>query len=284
MHSLGSAAFPKLRREAVPRSLAALGPARLFWAEVRARAGEHRLRRREAKEQKQRLELEVLQNADKNEELLAKSNALQNMTDCSLKSWHHTCPALFLCCDAVDGARAATAMQQQIAETLQTMSSAWEQRHWVVPEGEKLGPHRLNVSQCFRQGHCTCRRRHLPLRKCWQAVQRFMRTQFPKPMTEDLGNGKIIFAWRAVNAEQEVTLRFTFIALMYLKPFRPTFLELDHISKTESGAEADDESVILAALENLTCEEGRLTFAVHRIDAQPVFWTPQTFLESLDLQ
>ena len=284
MHKLGGVAFPKLQRQAQPERAAAR-PAGSFWAEVRRRAAVYRLQRKEAKERKQVLEMEVLQNAENNEEILAKSNALQNLRNCSLKSWRHACPALSACCNAVDGAEAATSVGQQPAETLRTTSSAWEERHWVVPEGEKLGPQRLNVTQCFRQGYCTCGNRNLPLRKCWQAVQKFMRTQFPnKAATGHLVDGKIVFAWRGVTEEQEVTLRFTFIALMYLKPFRPTFLELDHISQSASGLEADDESVVLAGLENLTAEEGRLTFAVHHVAGQPVFWTPQGFLDSLDLR
>ena len=146
----------------------------------------------------------------------------------------HTCPALFLHRTASEACRTVVADGISSGRgALKRLSEGWRQRHLGIREpGRRPNIKAVKQSECSQQGCCVCR---TPVRQLWVQIASTLRRrcQHP-PLSETLVQSKMFLLWVGSSskisepprvADPSLVYRLTYIALQYLKPWRPTFVE-----------------------------------------------------------
>ena len=136
----------------------------------------------------------------------------------------HVCPTLFA---------TTTASEATPEAPLHVLAQAWQQRHHGIPDSraKKTRPQ----SSCFKEGTCMCKPQHrmhqLLLKECNKLIQEFFHN---RGLTDLLVEGQIVLAWvqsrpegEEDGAETELEVRWSYVALHYKKPWRPTLLLLE---------------------------------------------------------
>ena len=148
----------------------------------------------------------------------------------------HSCPAAFLhksvseACRAgvVDGSCSGRGSPKRLSE-------AWHRRHLGIREPSRSPKVKgVRRSECWKQGCCLCRSGAQKLSLQTAATLR-QRLQHP-PLSESLLQSKIFCLWLGSSEKlpdrlsasdpSSLVYRLAYIPLQYLKPWRPTFMEV----------------------------------------------------------
>ena len=181
----------------------------------------------------------------KAKDLLAGHCVLASMSDGEWVSFNHSCPALAF---TVASHHAQTRMQETSASARQ-LSSQWVARHRPVPADAKSRTRSAQVASCFREGICHCGPRNKLLRDLLAAAQTVMkRASAQKHVQKMWVDGLVVLCWFSpATEEQAAEVVYTWVALHYLRPWRPTLLLLRSkaeavLSSAVQGSSADRHS------------------------------------------
>ena len=202
-------------------------------------------------------------------------------------SFAHSCPALAKITKATGVCRAASCDGDDNKRSLRQLADGWHTRHLGIKAARPVANVRgITSTQCLQQGCCICRS---PARFFWASAQRVLKENVNQ---EAMVNAEVLLLW--VGAETEVSLasavdlpvcttRGTFVPLHYVRPWRPTFMEvcppLDVLPALRRAAQIE------GGMENA---EGELVFFTFSLP-QPQnnnypFLTPYAFAQTVDLQ
>ena len=170
---------------------------------------------------------------------------------------------------------------------LQSLATSWHERHRGILTATSNRQRHVGLrgSLCWQAGVCHCGRTDngLLLKKMWVAMRGSMRDIFGHKMLVDaLVAGLCAMIFTGVSSDEIVrpVHRCVAIPLHYLKPWRPTFLELSPFS-------AEDALLLNKLFPTLTAvdfdELQFMTMTVEEDDAgEPRFLTALEFAQSLD--
>ena len=189
-------------------------------------------------------------------------------------SWQavpHCCPCVVL---PTSAAQAAASIDKSEAASL---TKAWRERHKLIPHTSLQKKEKKEVTKaCLKQGFCTCSPRGKLVMWFWQVAVSYLKHHFQSPdKLPLLTGGHICLLWhaRAVGGDEgtlPVERAAVHIPLHYLRPWRPTFMQI-HCEQWghEVFQLADREVYITPA---------------HPPDADlPAFHSPHSFLDGLNL-
>ena len=171
---------------------------------------------------------------------------------------------------------------------LESLHSDWHKRHTgILKPQEKRRERGLVESPCLLEGCCHCRRSQINpgLWKWVQSTRKALQHLF-QPRTaalDDLMHGMVVLVWVGFLSEgQEPKLqhRFTHVPLHYLRPWRPTFLELEL-----AGRQVADLSVLFPSIPKADTSKHDIDLdlkALYDEANKPRLRTMVEFLASLD--
>eukprot|EP00971_Amphidinium_carterae_P112925 2236395-Amphidinium_carterae.1 len=194
-----------------------------------------------------------------------------------------------LCFDAMS----ACSSQDTGEHCISKFRSQWQHRHVGIPRAAKVKVKGRQESKCFQTGVCHCRRscRGMRAAALWQKAQVVLKQYFAeKPVGEALLDADICLLWLPdVSCEREnhaqvlaKTVRCTSVPCHYLRPWRPTLLEL-------APATEECKTILLELSEQLlrkslpeTYKDTFVNFRVNLLDRGPAFFTVLEFFKTLD--
>ena len=195
----------------------------------------------------------------------------------------HTCHLVFNAMDLCN--------DKDKVVSVEPLARKWVQRHAAVPQPAKTRVRGLQESKCYRESFCHCSRtRDLNGYRAglfWQKARRALQQVFADKADQGyLVGAEIILVWcRRSSAGVLQECVPTFVALQYLRPWRPTLALLETASRSETTRLFD----VLAARKeprpfSITGESSEMIeFLVkHSGDEKPVLQTALTFAASLD--
>ena len=156
--------------------------------------------------------------------LLSCSKTLREMRGCQWLGMRHVCPTLVAGTSASDAKPEVPLLQ---------LANSWQKRHTGIPEAPATRTRTQPQQACFREGSCMCKaaqRLHRELMKrCNKNIQGYLQG---KGLSERLQDGQIILGWIRTGLDddeesaEEPEVIWSYVALHYKKPWRPTLLML----------------------------------------------------------
>ena len=173
--------------------------------------------------------------------------------------------------------------QHSVAANIAEYSRSWAKMHTGIKKAPAVRLRGHTESKCHIAGTCHCRRGHrgVLLSAMWQKAQVALKQFFTKGNVEELVNCLIVFLWVS-DVKGELQYRMTSVPVHYLRPWRPTFLEM---LPARVGDGELLEKVCAKLLEGTVSEEDDDTFvslSVRVRDDVPAFFTPHQFMQTLD--
>ena len=171
------------------------------------------------------------------------------------------------------------------AGSLSVLGEGWHERHrGIFSDGGAKRMTGLRGSLCWQAGTCHCSKTPggTLLKKLWQEMRKSLRRIFANKTLQDAlmaGLCAIVFTGVSRGSDPAVSHRCVFVALQYLKPWRPTFLEVTPFS--------DDDTLTLLKLfptlpENLNADEALTMTVVADEQDGPLYLSALQFLKTLD--
>ena len=213
------------------------------------------------------------------------SNVLQGIENCEFRAMRHSCPALV----PVTTASMALQAAKHAAEPLGTLAQAWKTQHLGVEAGPKqkldtfwkpavLPAWLLQLwSETGSSAPVLERAAELPSR------------ELGRRRHENLAHGHVVICWRSLSVLPEENsashLLFTAVPLMHLRPYRPTLLEMHHLSKVlPESPLVTEEADTLRALLHGEDTHGFISLGVVEKQGIPSCAGPRACLKQLDLE
>ena len=267
---------------------------------VRVLAREDRQARKVQREEALRREAQILEATQTETSIIQDRAGLRDMTSCQWRPYPHLCPAAHAVCEPKH-----MATQD---EDVGTLSAQWHVRHLGLEKSKWKHAARAPKQICFRSSFCRCRGRGRSLGKIHAVVMRCVR-QFceDKEVEAQLLSGQLIMqlqkvVWqqppghdqtadhaaaspiegRPVMEESELPVsHFGYIALQYLKPWRPTMVCL----RTSSPAATLQQCAVVQTQEGAVeaaphMPEHHASFHCTMVDEAPHLATVWEFLDS----
>ena len=186
-------------------------------------------------------------------------------------------------------AREACSKNEYLSKSMQNLASSWHERHRGLLKlgGDAKRLPGLRGTACRQAGLCHCGRtaEGRLLKKVWLEMRKGLQHIFANKISLDaLVAGQCVVMFFAVMRKEsdvsEVLHRCVAVPLQYLKPWRPTFLELE----TASDADADKLKKMLSASLSAKLEDDMiLTMKVLEVDiGKPRYLTALEFAQSLN--
>ena len=142
------------------------------------------------------------------------------------------CPTASLAIDAREVAKDSGGPGGQ---SVAKLSKWWREQHLGVNKVASCRAPATGETICFRSGTCLCKNsRSGPVTKAmWTSASQGLKeiTNTPREK-EALKAGDVVYLWSAREGE-ELIVRATHVAVHYLRPWRPTFLELKGASQED---------------------------------------------------
>ena len=159
----------------------------------------------------------------------------------------------------------------EVADSVEGLADKWHDRHVVIEKPKKEKIRGLQLPFCLREGTCHCSRNASSkrLRSLWLSARKMLQKLFrEKSETVLLQNGYVVLLWvgmgvsssSSASSTSHPQYRVTHVACMYLRPWRPTFVELT----PPSASQQDDLRNVFPDCRSCTAQ-------------QPVYLTMQMF-------
>eukprot|EP00971_Amphidinium_carterae_P333517 6468300-Amphidinium_carterae.5 len=164
----------------------------------------------------------------------------------------------------------------------------WLNRHLGFKAAKKTQIRGLQESPCLRDYFCHCKdRKGRIVKKMWDCACRKLKDTFAEPNQQQLlkdASVAVLFVGASTEPMPVYAVRIAFVALQYLRPWTPTFVELDFQSST------DQERVlhILGIFSGPQTEVANDMYITTHIKGNatngPHFSTPHALMDSFDEQ
>ena len=142
------------------------------------------------------------------------------------------CPTASLCIDAREVSNDSGGPGRQ---SVARLAKWWREQHLGVNKVASCKAPSAGETICFRSGTCLCKNsRSGPVIKAmWTSASQGLRQLTDNQRgKEALKAGNVVFLWSAKQGD-EMIVRATHIAVQYLRPWRPTFLEIKGASQED---------------------------------------------------
>ena len=213
-------------------------------------------------------------------------HALREMTGLVWKGFPHLCPAV----TAVSSASDVALHKDDASRPLHELSQAWTCRHDGIPAARPEKQRLPDLPSCLQQGCCLCGRGHASHRLLLNAFLNGLKREWPrKTSAEPLEQARVVVSWYSPTttlpgsdadglAEE---LLFTYVPVMYFKPYRPTLLLLGL-----TGLLTDDfaEQLLAGFQEEPFLSLEVVTEAKPGFARVPAFRSLHEFVKSLDVR
>ena len=177
--------------------------------------------------------------------------------------------------------------------SISELARAWKWRHYGIPKAPARQVRTSSESACWRDCCCTCKRSGpsptYPARILWQKLRQLLQQLFEdKGDLQLLLNGDIIYLFVATTPDNKeiIHVKATYVALQYLRPWRPTMLLLEFASDSELAKAnkmfLDRDKLQSKPFSAHPAETDFLSFKVKPFESQHLFSTALEFCLSLD--
>ena len=159
--------------------------------------------------------------------------------------------------------------------TVASLAADWTRRHAVVDKKDQedleVPEHVVTVTECAKVGFCICQGRGEQVHWFWNNARTILKDRFSGDAMKRLRSGQVWLFWRGYReADEPLAVYCAHCPLHYLKPWRPTFWQVD----------LDEASAVKALQQNLG---GEFLTLVLKTNEPAAFHTPYTLINSFNL-
>ena len=197
--------------------------------------------------------------------VLQNRQRLRGVTSANWVGFPHTCPAVAGLFDPIAVLPAQWGGRHKEWEPATTLAQAWRERHQSVKDTPAAHTDPGVVRKpCYEAHYCHCHGRGRIIKLLHTRLRRYMLQQCQDPAVQSsLTSGHVVIYWRCKTISERsvandgasssdqlpcggVTHHFTHVALMYLRPWRPTLVVMNPVQVAELERIPDAESQLTA--------------------------------------